>query len=177
MEGYVRKMFLEKGFAFIEGEDERDYFLHWSKVSRNSVPFRNIKENDKVTFDFEEGTNGPKALNVLVVRGDQANGRRKTGIHSDSSDIGPSRSEQSGREAGEPSSATGTSDRGPSVDNLSEHSNVLRRDDTTGSGRATDDEAGNRSGAQGGEGTEEGDEGRRDLHQSVQPTDRQDEAR
>jgi len=68
MNGYVRKIFLEKGFAFVEGEDERDYFLHWSKVSRNSVPFRNIKENDKVTFDYEEGTNGPKAFNVLVIR-------------------------------------------------------------------------------------------------------------
>lgn len=68
MEGYVRKIFLEKGFAFVEGSDERDYFLHWSKVSRNSVPFRNMKENDKVSFEFEEGTNGPKAFNVLVVR-------------------------------------------------------------------------------------------------------------
>lgn len=68
MRGFVRKIFSEKGFAFVEGEDERDYFLHWSQVLRNSVPFRNIKENDRVTFDSEEGTQGPKALNVLVIR-------------------------------------------------------------------------------------------------------------
>ena len=29
MRGFVRKLFSEKGFAFVEGEDERDYFLHW----------------------------------------------------------------------------------------------------------------------------------------------------
>jgi len=68
MQGYVRKLFQEKGFAFIEGEDQRDYFLHWSKVSRASVPFRNMVEGDKVIFDSEEGSQGPKALNVLVNR-------------------------------------------------------------------------------------------------------------
>jgi CspA family cold shock protein len=68
MNGVVRKLFSEKGFAFIEGDDQRDYFLHWSKVSRNSVPFRNMVEGDKVTFDSEEGNQGPKALNVVVVR-------------------------------------------------------------------------------------------------------------
>jgi CspA family cold shock protein len=73
MRGFVRKLFSEKGFAFVEGEDERDYFLHWSKVSRNSVPFRNIKEGDKVTFDHEEGDQGPKALNVMVIRSPMEN--------------------------------------------------------------------------------------------------------
>jgi cold shock protein len=68
MQGYVRKLFQEKGFAFIEGSDQRDYFLHWSKVSRNSIPFRNMVENDKVTFDVEEGNQGPKALNLIVRR-------------------------------------------------------------------------------------------------------------
>jgi len=32
------------------------------------VPFRNMREGDKVSFDFEEGDQGPKALNVLVNR-------------------------------------------------------------------------------------------------------------
>ena len=73
MLGYVRKLFQEKGFAFIEGEDQRDYFLHWSKVSRNSVPFRNMVEGDKVSFDVEEGSQGPKALNVLVNRKQEVN--------------------------------------------------------------------------------------------------------
>jgi CspA family cold shock protein len=68
MQGFVRKLFADKGYAFIEGSDQRDYFLHWSKVSRASVPFRNMREGDKVTFDYEEGDQGPKALNVLVNR-------------------------------------------------------------------------------------------------------------
>jgi CspA family cold shock protein len=68
MQGFVRKLFADKGYAFIEGSDQRDYFLHWSKVSRASVPFRNMREGDKVSFDFEEGDQGPKALNVLVNR-------------------------------------------------------------------------------------------------------------
>jgi cold shock protein len=92
MNGYVRKIFLEKGFAFVEGEDERDYFLHWSKVSRNSVPFRNIKENDKVTFDFEEGTNGPKAFNVLVIR-ERATDRVEEKPNARSDTIDPGQSE------------------------------------------------------------------------------------
>lgn len=77
MQGYVRKIFQEKGFAFIEGEDQRDYFLHWSKVLRSSVPFRNMVENDKVTFDVEEGAQGPKALNVLVMRNDLDSKRKE----------------------------------------------------------------------------------------------------
>jgi CspA family cold shock protein len=68
MQGFVRKLFADKGYAFIEGSDQRDYFLHWSKVSRASVPFRNMRDGDKVSFDFEEGDQGPKALNVLVNR-------------------------------------------------------------------------------------------------------------
>lgn len=68
MNGIVRKIFSDKGFAFLEGSDQRDYFLHWSKVAKSSVPFRNMKENDKVSFDFEEGDQGPKALNVMVIR-------------------------------------------------------------------------------------------------------------
>jgi len=68
MQGFVRKLFADKGYAFIEGSDQRDYFRHWSKVSRASVPFRNMREGDKVTFDYEEGDQGPKALNVLVNR-------------------------------------------------------------------------------------------------------------
>jgi CspA family cold shock protein len=68
MLGVVRKLFLDKGFAFIEGQDQRDYFLHWSKVLRSSVPFRNMKEGEIVQFDSEEGAQGPKAMNVLVIR-------------------------------------------------------------------------------------------------------------
>lgn len=68
MNGTVRRIFQDKGFAFIEGEDQRDYFCHWSKVQRKSVPFRNIKEGDLVEFSFEEGDRGPRALDVLVHR-------------------------------------------------------------------------------------------------------------
>lgn len=78
MQGYVRKLFQDKGFAFIEGEDQRDYFLHWSKVLRSSVPFRNMVENDVVSFDVEEGNQGPKALNVLVIRKVNNNGSDRT---------------------------------------------------------------------------------------------------
>lgn len=73
MNGFVRKLFADKGYAFIEGQDQRDYFLHWSKVSRASVPFRNMREGDIVSFDFEEGDQGPKALNVLVIRTQENN--------------------------------------------------------------------------------------------------------
>lgn len=149
MEGYVRKIFLEKGFAFIEGSDERDYFLHWSKVSRASVPFRNIKEGDKVVFEFEEGNNGPKALNVLVIRGTQNartesdRSRARTNGDSGNEDAADVR-EVSG------TSGAGTEDQRSGVDDLTEYSDIVRRDDADRSGRPANDEAGDRRGEEGG---------------------------
>lgn len=50
-----------KGFGFIKDEESsKDYFVHSTGLKDN------IKENDKVTFDLEEGKKGLNAVNVKL---------------------------------------------------------------------------------------------------------------
>ena len=59
MKGKVKWFNKEKGFGFIAGDDEKEYFVHESGIKEGS-----IEENDEVSFDVEEGDRGPKAVNV-----------------------------------------------------------------------------------------------------------------
>lgn len=59
MKGKVKWFNKEKGFGFITGDDEKEYFVHESGIKEGS-----IEENDEVSFDVEEGDRGPKAVNV-----------------------------------------------------------------------------------------------------------------
>ncbi|WP_345952006.1 MULTISPECIES: cold shock domain-containing protein [unclassified Mucilaginibacter] len=61
-EGTVKFFNTEKGFGFIsQTENRADVFVHSSGL------IDQIRENDKVTFDIEEGRKGPNAVNVKVV--------------------------------------------------------------------------------------------------------------
>lgn len=59
MKGKVKFFNSEKGFGFIAGEDNKEYFAHKSGIKEGS-----ISEDDEVTFDVEEGDRGPKAVNI-----------------------------------------------------------------------------------------------------------------
>ena len=59
MKGKVKWFNITKGFGFITGEDNKEYFVHESEVKQGS-----IDENDEVIFDVAEGDKGPKAVNV-----------------------------------------------------------------------------------------------------------------
>ena len=59
MKGKVKFFNTSKGFGFISGEDNKEYFVHESGIKEGS-----IDENDEVSFDVEEGDKGPKAVNV-----------------------------------------------------------------------------------------------------------------
>ncbi len=51
-----------KGFGFIKDEgSEKEYFVHSSGLKES------IRENDKVSFDLEEGKKGINAVNVTKV--------------------------------------------------------------------------------------------------------------
>ncbi len=51
----------EKGFGFIvDEESQKDVFVHKSGL------IDRVTENDKVTFDVEEGKKGPNAVNVKL---------------------------------------------------------------------------------------------------------------
>jgi CspA family cold shock protein len=50
-----------KGFGFIKDADtEKEYFVHVSGLKDE------IKENDEVTFDLQEGKKGLNAVNVKL---------------------------------------------------------------------------------------------------------------
>jgi cold shock protein len=56
------KLFNEaKGFGFIKGENDQDIFVHATGLNED------IRENDNVTYDTENGKNGLNAVNVSVV--------------------------------------------------------------------------------------------------------------
>jgi CspA family cold shock protein len=58
MENGTVKFYNEaKGFGFIK-TDSKEYFVHASGLKDQ------VKENDEVQFDVEEGKKGPMAVNV-----------------------------------------------------------------------------------------------------------------
>lgn len=54
----------DKGFGFIEQEEDEDAFVHYSEMAGEG--YKTLEEGQEVTFDIEEGDEGPKALNVEV---------------------------------------------------------------------------------------------------------------
>ncbi len=60
MNGTVKFFNQAKGFGFIKDDDsQQEYFVHVSGLKESPV-----NENDKVSFDVEEGRKGPMAVNV-----------------------------------------------------------------------------------------------------------------
>lgn len=63
--GTVKWFNSTKGYGFITGEDEKDYFVHFSAI--NIDGFKTLEEEQEVTFDIEDGQKGPQATNVTPV--------------------------------------------------------------------------------------------------------------
>ncbi len=52
----------KKGYGFIEQDEGRDIFVHYSSI--NSPGFKTLAEGERVSFDVEESDRGPVAKNV-----------------------------------------------------------------------------------------------------------------
>jgi CspA family cold shock protein len=61
-EGTVKFFNNQKGFGFISQNDTKtDVFVHSTGL------IDQIRENDQVSFDVEDGKKGPSAVNVKVI--------------------------------------------------------------------------------------------------------------
>ena len=58
--GTVKFFNAAKGFGFITGDNGQEIFVHVTGVRED------IRENDKVTYDTEEGKKGLNAINVSL---------------------------------------------------------------------------------------------------------------
>ena len=62
MKGKCKFFNESKGFGFIAGEDDKDYFVHITDIDRGLE----LTEDLNVTFDVIEGDRGPKTSNVKL---------------------------------------------------------------------------------------------------------------
>jgi len=62
-QGTVKWFSAEKGFGFIERENAPDVFVHYTAIKGDG--YKSLDEGQKVSFDVEEGTKGPTAVNVI----------------------------------------------------------------------------------------------------------------
>lgn len=65
MEGKVKWFDEAKGFGFITGEDGQDLFVHFSGI--NIDGFKKLEEDQKVSYEVENGNKGLQAVNVEII--------------------------------------------------------------------------------------------------------------
>ncbi len=63
MQGKVKWFNPEKGYGFIEVDEGKDVFVHYSEIQEEG--FKNLEEGQDVEFEVVEGNRGPQAANVV----------------------------------------------------------------------------------------------------------------
>lgn len=64
MKGKVKFFNKRKGWGFIAGEDEKDYFVHHTNI--NAPGFKVLEPDESVTFEVKVNEKGSYALNVTI---------------------------------------------------------------------------------------------------------------
>ena len=62
-QGIVKWFRDHKGYGFIEQDEGRDIFVHYSSI--NMIGFKTLVDGDRVSFEVEETERGPQAKNVI----------------------------------------------------------------------------------------------------------------
>ena len=63
--GTVKEFDVTKGYGFITGEDNEEYFVHVSGL-REYLKSKGLRAGQKVLFDVDFGMRGDKAINVRI---------------------------------------------------------------------------------------------------------------
>ncbi len=63
--GHVKWFNESKGFGFVQREDGKDVFVHYSAIA--GTGFKTLNEGQKVQFTVEEGKKGLQAVNVELI--------------------------------------------------------------------------------------------------------------
>ena len=64
-EGKVKWFNEKKGFGFIEQDGGKDLFVHYTAITSDG--FKTLSEGQRVSFEVEETSKGPKAKNVQII--------------------------------------------------------------------------------------------------------------
>ena len=62
-QGKIKKL-TDKGFGFIQTENNKDLFFHMSALE--GIHFDDLQEGDTVTYNEGNGPKGPRAENVTL---------------------------------------------------------------------------------------------------------------
>lgn len=67
LKGQVKRIFHDRNFGYIAGEDNKDYFFNAESMKNND--FQNVKNGDSVSFDVkpQPGKREDKAINCVIL--------------------------------------------------------------------------------------------------------------
>jgi len=65
MQGRVKWFNNQKGYGFIQGENSKQYFVHYKSIETDG--FKTLSENDDVEFEPGENNKGLLAQNVRIL--------------------------------------------------------------------------------------------------------------
>jgi CspA family cold shock protein len=64
MKGTVKWFNARRGYGFIEGEDNKDIFVHKNALEQGVF----LLDGENVEFDIEDSEKGPTAINVKKIK-------------------------------------------------------------------------------------------------------------
>lgn len=82
MKGTIKWFNVKKGYGFIVGEDQKEYFVHYTALPRD----KRVHENDSVSFDAVDSERGIQAQNVQILGAGTAPAKKEQAPQDESED-------------------------------------------------------------------------------------------